>query len=84
MPAHPLAAKLGCMQHVARGPRYRIRVRGLLGDTLLSAFPELRAEAGAGDTVLVGVLRDQSALYGLLAEFEALGLELLEVRQEGA
>jgi hypothetical protein len=31
-------------------------------------------------TVLTGVL-DQSALYGVLAEIEALGLELLEVRQ---
>jgi hypothetical protein len=31
-------------------------------------------------TVLTGVL-DQSALYGVLAEIEALGLDLLEVRQ---
>jgi hypothetical protein len=31
-------------------------------------------------TVLAGLL-DQSALYGVLAQVEALGLELLEVRQ---
>jgi hypothetical protein len=31
-------------------------------------------------TVLTGVL-DRSALYGALAEIEALGLDLLEVRQ---
>jgi hypothetical protein len=31
-------------------------------------------------TVLTG-LPDQSALYGVLAEIEALGLDLLEVRQ---
>ncbi len=31
-------------------------------------------------TVLTGLL-DQSALYGVLAEIEALGLDLLEVRQ---
>jgi hypothetical protein len=31
-------------------------------------------------TVLTGVL-DRSALYGVLAEIEALGLDLLEVRQ---
>jgi len=30
-------------------------------------------------TVLTGVL-DQSALYGVLADIEALGLDLLEVR----
>jgi hypothetical protein len=31
-------------------------------------------------TVLTGLL-DQSALYGVLAQVEALGLDLLEVRQ---
>jgi hypothetical protein len=31
-------------------------------------------------TALTGVL-DRSALYGVLAEIEALGLDLLEVRQ---
>ena len=30
--------------------------------------------------MLTGVLADQAALYGMLAECEALGLELLEVR----
>ena len=34
-----------------------------------------------GDTVLTGVLADQAALYGVLAEAEALGLELIEVRR---
>jgi len=32
------------------------------------------------DTVLTGLL-DRSALYGVLAEIDALGLDLLEVRQ---
>jgi hypothetical protein len=32
-------------------------------------------------TVLTGPLPDQAALYGVLAEIEALGLELLEVRR---
>jgi hypothetical protein len=31
--------------------------------------------------VLTGVLADQAALYGVLAELEALGLELIEVRR---
>jgi hypothetical protein len=31
--------------------------------------------------VLTGMLADQAALYGVLAEIEALGLELLEVRR---
>ena len=61
--------------------RYQIRVRGRLGQTICSAFPALRARADGGDTVLTGVLADQAALYGVLAEAEALGLELIEVRR---
>jgi aryl-alcohol dehydrogenase-like predicted oxidoreductase len=47
---------------------------------MLSAFPGLVARKHGAHTVLTGRL-DRSALYGVLAEVEALGLELLEVRQ---
>jgi hypothetical protein len=60
--------------------RYRIRVRGRLGETLRCAFPALRARASGGDTVLTGPC-DRAALYGVFAEIEAFGLELLEVRR---
>ena len=60
--------------------RYQIRVRGRLGETIRSAFPALQARTRGGDTVLTGLLADQAALYGVLTECEALGLELLEVR----
>ena len=66
---------------MGRGARYQIRVRGRLGETIRSAFPALRAQVDGGDTVLTGVLADQAALYGVLAEAEALGLELIEVRR---
>jgi hypothetical protein len=46
-----------------------------------AAFPTLRAQAHGADTVLTGTLADQAALYGVLAQIEALGLELLEVRR---
>jgi hypothetical protein len=45
------------------------------------AFPGLRAQPRGEDTALTGALPDQAALYGVLAEIEALGLELLEVRR---
>ena len=61
--------------------RYRIRVRGRLGETMRGAFPALQARASGADTVLTGPLPDRAALYGVLAEIEALGLELLEVRR---
>ena len=71
--------------HVADAYRwsqqYEISVRGHLGRTLRSAFPALRAQPNGKNTVLTGALPDQAALYGVLAEIEALGLELLEVRR---
>ena len=60
---------------------YEIRIRGILGDRLLSAFPDLVAIPVHGDTVLIGRLPDQSAVHGVLAQIEALGLELIEVRR---
>lgn len=61
--------------------RYEICVRGRLGETIRSAFPALHARAHGDVTVLTGTLADQAALYGVLAEAEALGLELIEVRR---
>ena len=59
---------------------YLIRVNGHLGATVLSAFPALAPRHHGAHTVFTGLL-DQSALYGVLAEIEALGLDLLEIRK---
>jgi hypothetical protein len=59
---------------------YMIRVDGHLGAMVLSAFLGLTPQQKGTHTVLTGWL-DQSALYGVLAQMEALGLVLLEVRQ---
>jgi hypothetical protein len=63
---------------------YEIRVRGHLGQTMRTAFPELRVRVEGGDTVLSGALPDQAAVYGVLAAIEALGLELIAVRRVAA
>jgi hypothetical protein len=63
--------------------QYEICVRGHLGETMRFAFPAMQAQRRGQDTVLTGALPDQSALYGMLAEIEALGLELIEVRRLG-
>jgi hypothetical protein len=60
--------------------RYAIRIHGHLGATVLSAFPALVPRWRGADTVLTGLL-DRSALYGVLAVVEALGLDLAEIRQ---
>ena len=65
------------------GCEYMIRILGQLGATALSAFPAMESEVRGGETVLKGPLRDQSAVYGVLAQLEALGLEVLELRQVG-
>jgi hypothetical protein len=61
--------------------QYEIWVRGHLGEIMRSTFPALRAQQRGEDTVLTGTLPDQAALHGVLAEIDALGLELLEVRR---
>jgi hypothetical protein len=78
MPAHLPALDHGFMDPAPA--LYTIRIRGHLGATALSAFPAMASQRQGADTVLTGLL-DRSALYGVLAEIEALGLDLLEVRQ---
>ena len=60
---------------------YSVRIRGRLGATALSAFPSMVSELKGSETVLTGLIEDRSALFGVVAQIEALGLELLELRQ---
>jgi hypothetical protein len=78
MPGHLPARDHGAMDP-APVP-YLIRINGHLGATVLSAFPALAPQHHGAHTVLTGLL-DRSALYGVLAEIEALGLDLVEIRQ---
>jgi hypothetical protein len=59
---------------------YTIRIKGRLGATALSAFPTMVPELESGETVLTGLLKDRSAVFGVIAQIEALGLELIELR----
>jgi hypothetical protein len=60
--------------------RYEIRVRGPIGPTMMQAFLTLAVGRSGQDTLLVGSLPDQCALYGVIHQLEALGLQLLEIR----
>ena len=72
------------MTGVATSPGlYAIRIKGRLGATALSAFPSMVPQLKDGETVLTGLLEDRSAVFGVLAQIEALGLDLLELRQIG-
>jgi hypothetical protein len=43
----------------------------------------MASEVRGGETVLKGLLVDRSAVYGVLAQIEALGLDLIELRRGG-
>ena len=62
--------------------RYRITVRGHLAERLGLVFDGLGLEPGTGQTALVGEIRDQSHLYGVLDLVRGLGLELVSVRAD--
>jgi hypothetical protein len=49
--------------------------------TAVAAFPSMVSELKGSETVLTGLLADRSAVFSAVAQFEALGLELLELRQ---
>jgi hypothetical protein len=62
------------------GPsRYRIVLRGRLSERFESAFEGMVLEAGPNQTVLVGEIRDQAQLYGLLDRLRDLGIDLVAV-----
>lgn len=60
---------------------YEIRVNGVVGDSVLESLGDLDASVRPAETVLRGVITDQAELHGLLDRIQALGLELLEIRQ---
>jgi hypothetical protein len=41
----------------------------------------MASELEGSETVLTGLLEDRSAVFGVLAQIEALGLDLVELRQ---
>jgi hypothetical protein len=59
--------------------RYRIVLRGRLSERFESAFDGMSLEHGPNRTVLVGNVRDQAQLYGLLDRLQEFGIELLAV-----
>jgi len=66
------------------GPsRYRIVLRGRLSERFETAFEGMALEAGPNQTVLVGEVRDQAQLYGLLDRLRDFGIDLVAVEPAG-
>ena len=64
------------------GCRYRIVFRGRLGERFESAFDGMVLETGQGQSVLIGEVRDQAHLYGLLDQLRDFGIDLVAVEPE--
>jgi len=60
---------------------FEIHVRGALPADMLEDFEYLEAVVVPAETVITGVMPDQSALYGVLLRLQSLGVELVEVRR---
>ncbi len=61
------------------GETYRLEVEGELGELVGRSFPRMRIFHRHGNTVLVGPVRDEAELNGMLQRFSALGLKLRSV-----
>jgi hypothetical protein len=62
--------------------RYRLTIEGELSDQTGSAFHGMTLTRDAGNTLLVGRVRDQAELHGVLQRVSDLGLTLLGVAED--
>lgn len=67
----------------ARGKRYRLVLRGELGEPFGFLFEGMQMERDAGTTVLTGRVVDQAHLHGLIQRTQELGLELISIQPAG-
>lgn len=63
--------------HASR--RFVLRIRGHVGEAALRSFPDMEVQVEGADTILTGYLPDPAAVYGVVAQIERLGLELIEI-----
>lgn len=60
---------------------YKIRVKGILDSTWSDWFGGFSIIVEGDETVLVGIVADQSALHGILAKINDLGLSIVSVEK---
>jgi hypothetical protein len=64
----------------ASGHRYRIVLRGELGDQFQGRFAGMTLERKSGMTVLTGTVIDQAQLLGFVQRGQELGIDLVSVQ----
>ncbi len=66
----------------AQSRKYRLVLRGELGDAFGFLFEGMRLQRLAGMTVLTGQVTDQAHLLGLIDRIQELGVELISVNPD--
>lgn len=64
---------------LVRARTYRLETEGELSDQVGRLFDGMSLTHDHGNTVLVGLVRDQAELHGLLQRFADLGLTLVSI-----
>jgi hypothetical protein len=64
----------------AQGTRYRLVLRGELGEPFGFLFEGMQMDRVGGTTVLSGYVIDQAHLHGLIQRTQELGLELISIQ----
>jgi hypothetical protein len=59
--------------------RYRVSLDGELSPRYSTAFEGMHMESGDGVTVVVGTIKDQAELHGLLDRIASLGIKLISI-----
>jgi len=62
-------------------PTFEVRLGGVVPDEDLLDLNVVARGTEGPSTVLYGEIRDEAALYGLLARLRDLGIEVIEVRR---
>jgi len=62
-------------------PTFEVRVNGVVPDQDLLDLNVVARGTEGPSTVLYGEIRDEAALFGLLARLRELGIEVIEVRR---
>jgi hypothetical protein len=60
---------------------YQIRLKGILNSSWSDWFDGFTITVQGDETILVGVVPDQSALHGILAKINDLGLTIVSVER---
>jgi hypothetical protein len=60
---------------------YRIIIKGVLDPSWSDWFDGLSISTQEGNTILIGIVPDQSALHGILAKINDLGLSIISMVQ---